>query len=378
MKTFTYPSSDGTRNYTAVLADDGKLLCNCKGWTMRRGTQARHCKHTKLVANGHPVVTRGEFVFLEFNPGPDHTTFRQAPDPIVKGNQTRIMVTPTVIAALDDARPPAPMLASAMTDPVTGAAFDRRFATGYVQEEKLDGHRCMVVVDEDDSVRAYSRPRAGGTGAKLRDLPAAIVAQFVTMGWGIYDGELVAPNGKAWDVVVKGAHLVFVAFDILACNGVSVTNVNYQTRRYLLLEKLRRLPDGQQSVSTVLSDPPSWKGVQAIWKRGGEGVILKRVDSLYRPGARSLDWLKVKQHAAATLTIVGYQAGKLGPYASIVLRDTQGIETTVKTLDNALLRDLAADPQAFIGRRVVISFQEKTPAGTYRHPMFDHFATKGE
>jgi hypothetical protein len=376
MKTFTYPSSDGTRNYTAVLADDGKLLCNCKGWTVRRGEQARHCKHTKLVANGHPVVTRGEFVFLEFNPSPDWTTFRQAPDwipPIVLGG-------PGENTADDElpTRPPAPMLASAMTDPVTGAAFDRRFATGWVMEEKLDGHRCTVVVDEDDSVRAYSRPRAGGTGAKLRDLPAAIVAQFVTMGWGIYDGELVAPSGKAWDVVVKGAHLVFVAFDILACNGVSVTNVNYQTRRYLLLEKLRRLPDGQQSISTVLSDPPSWTGVQAIWARGGEGVIVKRADSLYRPGARSLDWLKVKQHAAATLTIVGYQAGKLGPYASIVLRDKQGIETTVKTLDNALLRDLAANPQAFIGRRVVISFQEKTPAGTYRHPMFDHFATKGE
>jgi hypothetical protein len=43
-------------------------------------------------------------------------------------------------------------------------------------EEKLDGHRCVVIV-ERGQVQAHSRPRAGAA-ANPRDLPAHIVAQL--------------------------------------------------------------------------------------------------------------------------------------------------------------------------------------------------------
>ncbi len=434
MRTFPYPSSDGTRMYTATLADDGKLLCNCKGWTMKKLDQPRHCTHTKKVVLelGGTIEARGEFAYLvtresliadaaeaveridpdeleayaaakryprstviaaaraidpaTFGPGPDGTHVVTDDRGMgaehlfvpVKG-QTGCATCgyakghhPTAAQLVVD-KPPAPMLASAMVAPVTGVAFDRQYGTGWAMEEKLDGHRCVAVV-RGRTVRAFSRPRAGKT-ALARDLPAHIVTLLQDFPDGVYDGELVAPSGKSWDVVVVGAKLVFVIFDVI---GEEWQGFAYHQRRHRLLQVLATMRPGQQAVSTVESLVPSWAGVQAIWQRGGEGVILKRLDSTYRPGARSPEWVKVKQVHAATLTIVGYQAGKSGPYSAVELRDDDGHTTTVKTLDNALLREFAANPSAYIGHRVVISYQEKTPGGSYRHGMWDHFAGLGE
>jgi hypothetical protein len=367
MKTWKFPSSTGTAQYTVTLADDGKLLCDCKGWTMKRGTNPRHCKHTKAVAaaaTGSDLVTAGDYVFLVARPGAAEPKKRV---PLGAYNPPRgsAAATPT----------PAPMLASAMTYPVTGVAFDARYGGGeWVMEEKIDGHRCTVRV-QDGIVSAFSRPRAGATAANARALPPHIVEQLARFPDGIYDGELVAPSGKAWDVVVVGSRLVFVVFDLLDDESLRQP---YCLRRGRLLAILAEMPDDQTAVSTVESLTPCYRDVENIWQRGGEGVILKRLDSRYRPGHRSPDWVKVKEAHAATLTLTGYQAGKSGPYSTLVLRDAAGVETTVKTLGNAMLRAVTAAPDSFIGRQVVITYQEKTPGGTYRHGIFDHFAGEGE
>jgi ATP-dependent DNA ligase len=270
--------------------------------------------------------------------------------------------------------PPAPMLASAMTTRVTGVEFDWAYGDGdaWAMEEKLDGHRCTVVV-RDRQVAAYSRPRSRSNPvANARTLAAPIVEQLARFPDGVYDGELVATGGKAWNVVETGARLVFVVFDVVGAG-------DYRQRRARLLDILQQcLTPDQTAVTTVESVVPSWAAIEAIWQRGGEGVIVKRLDSLYRPGHRSPEWLKVKQAHAATLTITGFEAGKSGPYSALTLRDAHGIDTTVKVLGHRMLADITAAPAAFVGRRVVIAYQEKTPSGTYRHGIFDHFAGVGE
>jgi len=278
------------------------------------------------------------------------------------------------------APPPRPMLASAVPHAQlpTAAEFDARFADDWLLEEKLDGHRCIIRV-HDGEVAAWSRPQPGKGGVALsRALPPEMIAVLRGMPTGDYDGELVAATGKAWDVVRKTAHLVFVAFDLLRVADYDLTPLHYDTRRGTLLETLRHLPPNQDRVSTVLPTTPTWAGVQAIWKRGGEGAILKRRTSTYQPGVRSGDWLKVKEIHHATLTIVGFEAGKNGPYSALQLRDAQGIQTTVKTPDRATLERITVAPASFVGREVVMSFQERTPSGLYRHGRFDHFAGPAE
>jgi len=268
-----------------------------------------------------------------------------------------------------------PMLASAMVNPIAGRDFDVRFKDGWALEEKLDGHRCIVsVAGGGREIEAFSRPRAGRDVGLLRTLPPEMLATLRHLGDGHYDGELVnATTGKAWDVVRKRAHLVFVAFDVLSLDGTDMTRHTYWERRAALLGRLAQLPTEQQSVSTVVSLRPTWRDVEAIWARGGEGAILKRHDSRYEPGHRSLHWLKVKQLHAATVTIIGFEAGRSGPHSAFRLQDADGHITTVKTTTNRQRAEIAADPASFLGRAVVISYQEKTHTGHYRHGRFDHF-----
>lgn len=349
---WTFQSSSGSGTYTTKRNTDGSLSCNCRGWTMKRGDGPRECKHTREV----------EGIIATSKP-----TAATATAPTVKA----VSKSP----AHSGRSIPSPMLASAMTTEVTGAEFDRTYA-GWLMEEKHDGHRIGVVVD-GASVFAWSRPRADGV-ALARALPDTIIDAMRHLSNGVYDGELVAPGGKSWDVSVIGTRLVFIAFDILEVEGRDMTRLPYSTRRDMLLDQLMKLPKGQAAVSTTESVPAKWSTVEAIWQRGGEGAILKRPTSSYAAGKRSPEWVKVKEKKAETLTVIGFEAGKMGPYSKLMLRDKSGHETTVKTLGNVMLREITANPQSYIGRRVVISYQLKTPNGSYRHGIFDHFAGPGE
>jgi bifunctional non-homologous end joining protein LigD len=354
---WTFPSSSSSAVYTTKRHADGSLSCNCRGWTFKRGSGPRECKHTRSIASQNSGAS--QVLADEFEPA------RAKPAPKV------VALVPCRVASV-----PAPMLASAMVEPVKGKAFDAAYA-GWVLEEKLDGHRATVRVTGSD-VAAWSRPRAGTGVANLKEVPDIMKAALLHMSPGVYDGELVVPGGNSWDVTAIGSRLVFVIFDLLEVDGDDLTALPYSERRAMLIDQLRKLPAGQKSVSTVESLPVSWKTVEAIWKRGGEGAILKRPNSTYRAGYRSPEWVKVKAQLAATLTVIGFEAGKCGPYSKLALRDDSGHETTCKTLGNALLAQFAAAPQSFIGRRVVISYQQKTPGGSYRHGIFDHFAGEGE
>jgi len=371
LMTWKKKSSSGSGEYTTILADDGKLLCNCKGWTMRRNGQPRECKHVREVVAENKLRTevRGEFVYA-----------------LGRGQVAGTATRPTrpTQAIADRAQTAAPMLASAMVDRVTGRAFDAAYGRGWALEEKLDGHRVTAIVTDARQVAAFSRPRAGGDGAKSRELPAVIVAQLATFAPGIYDGELVAPGGTSSDVVVLGATLVLVLFDVLELRGRRVTDLSYAERRSLLMGELKTFaaawPDATGwRISTVESLPPTWARVEAIWAKGGEGAVVKRLASTYRPGWRTPDWIKVKASHSATLTVIGFDAGKSGPYSAFKLREeSSGIETTVKVLGNALLRQVSSAPQTWVGKRVVITYQQRTASGTFRHPIFDHAAGVGE
>ena len=124
-----------------------------------------------------------------------------------------------------------PMLASAMVAPITGEEFDRRFGTDlWALEQKLDGHRCIVRVAGAD-VAAFSRPRSSSRDGLRRSLPPEMVAVLRRLGDCHLDGELVnASTGKSWDVVTKGAQLVFVAFDLLATGPTDCTPFTYERR----------------------------------------------------------------------------------------------------------------------------------------------------
>jgi bifunctional non-homologous end joining protein LigD len=256
-------------------------------------------------------------------------------------------------------------------------------------EQKYDGHRLLVQIthlkDGIPVVQAWSR------NGLTRDLPAHLNAALALLPVGIYDGELVVPGKRSYGVteLANGGDLVYTVFDILSVLFKDVTKEPYDARRaYLTTIFGHKLFAGETAV--VLA--PSWNvdtldqirtACQTVWDADGEGLIVKRRKGIYVAGKRSKDFLKMKDLRSAVLTVVGFQAGKgtivdRGPYATVMLRDDAGIETTVKTLNDMELAAFErqakkAGAHPAIGRRLRIEYQEKTTDGNYRHPRWDRW-----
>jgi bifunctional non-homologous end joining protein LigD len=164
--------------------------------------------------------------------------------------------------------------------------------TDWAAEPKLDGWRAQVtVVDGRVSVRS----RRG------RPLDVPELSPIGRVGIDVVlDGELVAGAGTMDDFYGLAPALArrrrpptvsFAAFDVLWVDRHLTTSLPYGTRRRLL-EQLDLPPP-----AVVV---PQWSGDDAdvlldvCEEYGVEGVVLKRRDGVYRAGARSTTWRKLK------------------------------------------------------------------------------------
>jgi hypothetical protein len=393
-ETYASKSSPG-KSYTCIChAADGKLACNCRGWATKKLGKARTCTHCDKLVSFHGLVTfeKGDYRYAT-PPGQVLPTLQPSglvsPKRKVVAAQSRRgasqpspePVTPVVgrprfnvIPETDDdvAMYVNPMLATPFPDGQTLANFCAGTAHMlWAMEEKFDGHRVVVTVNEG-VVKAWSRPRAGKE-ALVRTLPDHMVVAFSALPTATYDGELMIPGGRSYNVTdgkFAGTE-IFVVFDILSMLGQSTLKDSYDKRRSYLTEIFSARPS--LVITLAESSEPSVATVQKIWDRDGEGAILKRRAATYVPGARSKDFIKVKALHTAVMTVTGFKAGKLGPHSTVELRGADGSTTTVKTLDNDALRAFAVTPGSFIGRKLRIEYQERTPDGSYRHPRWDRW-----
>jgi ATP-dependent DNA ligase len=332
-----YPSSSSSATYTAQLdPSTGQSSCDCRGWTVKRGTAPRSCKHTKdleaTAGGAKPSATLGRP--------------QAASSPSVK-----------------------PQLASAMKEDQSLSDFS---GPDWVMEEKFDGHRLSLVVTKDKQVTGWSRGGADRPQAE-RPLPAGLVADAALLPEGIYDGELCIPGGTSSDVtrLDRKDALVLVIFDVVELMGVSLADKRQDTRRAALELAVAHAPAGGR-VRLAVQQPVSLETIKGIWAAGGEGAILKKIDSTYRSGWRSPYWVKVKAIGSAEMLITGFEAGKMGPRSVLALRHDDGRVTTVKVLGNEMLADVNNHPDRYVGKRCTISFMGMTPGNQWRHPQFDH------
>ena len=186
-----------------------------------------------------------------------------------------------------------PMLAS--SGPIAAPEDDWAF------EPKLDGWRVLVSLDDRLRVRTRSGRKVTSALPQLAPLEEALCGRSVLL-----DGELVVGQGRGCDFYrlsplmattrrscgrQNGAPLFFVAFDLLYLDGEVCTALGYPERR-ALLEQLRF---SGQSWCTMPSYPGMGRALFVSCARLGlEGVVAKRLDSVYRPGKRTADWVKAK------------------------------------------------------------------------------------
>ncbi|WP_316842389.1 DNA ligase D [Pedobacter gandavensis] len=295
-----------------------------------------------------------------------------------------------------------PMLATLLDEP-----FDE---PGWLYEVKWDGYRALAFLQKSN-VKLKSR-----NDQSYKDKFYPIYQALKE--WGIkavVDGEVVVlnKNGTAnfgalqnWRSEADG-ELRYYVFDILWYDG-------YDLRGLPLLDRKAILAEVVPSQSPILlSQDFETSGIaflDAAKRAGLEGILAKRIDSLYQSGNRNADWLKIKSNQRQEVIIAGFSKneGSPKPFSSLLvgvfekgkLRYTGKIGTgfSLKT-QNELMEQFQpliveecsfatepdvnkANPFRYQAPKVTatwlkpeliceVSFTEMTTEGLMRHPSFE-------
>lgn len=173
-------------------------------------------------------------------------------------------------------------------------------------EIKLDGYRMLAYI-EPGNVKLKSMNNKDFAG-KFTQITS------VLQKWkrsAVLDGEVVMINEKGhsdfnalqnWRSDADGPIYYFV-FDLLWLDGKDYMMEPLYRRKSALKSMLPRSP-----VVLYQSEMNTY-GIAAYRMAQGEGlegVMAKRIDSIYRPGVRTKDWLKLKVTTEEDFIIVGY------------------------------------------------------------------------
>jgi bifunctional non-homologous end joining protein LigD len=217
-----------------------------------------------------------------------------------------------------------PMLALLVSDLPSDAAR-------YAYEFKWDGVRAIAYWDGQTlAIESRNLLPIAQRYPELHGLGAALGKRCVVL-----DGEIVALDAEQrpdFGLLQRRMHVsspaealrlsklvpaAYVIFDLLYLDGRSLMGEPFERRR----ERLEELP--LSGPSWHLSPVTRGQGrrlLDAARKHRLEGVIAKRLDSLYHPGRRTGEWLKVKVVHRQEFVIGGWADGIVaGQFGSLML-----------------------------------------------------------
>jgi len=179
-------------------------------------------------------------------------------------------------------------------------------------ELKLDGYRMMVMKKHGETT-IFSR-RGNIVNSRYPKIPPAF--GFLPDNT-IVDGELVVldaqgkPSFSALQNIKRSAKsLYFYAFDLLAFEGRDLRKLRLSYRRTLLEEYALVGMRDPVRLSLVFMGSPK-RLIAEAKKARLEGIVAKRISSIYESGNRSRAWLKYKTVEGQELVIGGYKPSSL-------------------------------------------------------------------
>lgn len=204
-------------------------------------------------------------------------------------------------------------------------------------EPKYDGFRLQVHYDTQNGTRLYSRGLDDVTfmypdvvaGVQKEMNATTAIFEGEAIGFDSYSGSFLpfqetVQRKRKYDIEdkVKEIPLKMFAFDLLYLNGESLMNKPLTERISTMRTVIK--PTGDIHKDTLLLSPEhevnSEEDIQSAFDdaiaRGLEGVMVKKKDGLYQPGARGWNWIKYKRSYSSQLNdtidclVLGYDTGK--------------------------------------------------------------------
>lgn len=285
-----------------------------------------------------------------------------------------------------------PMLIGAEGDP-----FD---SPDYLFELKLDGERCIAILERDKTVLRNKRGNL-----LLPKFPELSEIHLQVKAPCILDGELmVQKNGVPSfsevqrrtimsdrlkiQLAAKRLPASFVAFDMLELRGADITQRPLCQRKELLTQTVRETE--RLAVSRVIEEHGRALYALAV-ERNLEGIVAKHRESLYYPGKRTKDWIKIKylkdddfavcgyirKSAGVTSLVLGqYEDGRLVYRGHVTLGVSGEVLQRLMELERQETPPLPVPPgnenAVWLKPTLVctVRYMEKTTSGSLRQPVF--------
>ena len=254
----------------------------------------------------------------------------------------------------------------------------------YIQP-KLDGVRCVIKLGDNNEVQAFSR--TGKPWLNIAHITNSLHYFFTQNPDIILDGELY--NHDLRDDFNKIISLVRKTKPTPSDKAEASKLVQFHCYDYI--ETVMDQPYGYRMNQLVTSDIYSYCVIYVESKlvnskesaniihqynlnNGYEGSML-RLDRPYQQ-KRSYNLQKFKDFQDAEALIVGYEEGKgkrentLGKF---LMQDDDGNQFGCppgKGYSYKNLTNILNNIHDYIGQRATFTYFERTPAGSYRHPLF--------
>ncbi|MDS0140607.1 DNA ligase [Amycolatopsis sp. CM201R] len=191
-------------------------------------------------------------------------------------------------------------------------------ADGWCTEFKWDGVRAIAAA-VGGRLEVYSRRERPITATypEISSLPDLLNGRDAVL-----DGEVVAlDRGRPrFGKLQRRMHVrrptraqlaefpvYYYVFDLLALDGQPTTGLPYRERRNLLTDL--KLTEDHVATPPNFGEPGPPAILAVAAEQQLEGIVAKRADAPYRPGARSTDWIKTPLRPTTEVLIGGWLPG---------------------------------------------------------------------
>jgi bifunctional non-homologous end joining protein LigD len=204
--------------------------------------------------------------------------------------------------------------------PMLATAGQLPTGPGWAYELKWDGVRAIARLGTSVGTRLYARrgPEITVAYPELAGLSAAVGGRDAVL-----DGEIAVLDEKgrpSFRALAERMHVrdapraarlsrslpvTYLIFDLLRFEGTDLCALPYTDRRAALAAL--GIGGDRWLVPPYFDDGPATMAAAAEYDL--EGVVAKRRTSIYRPGLRSPDWIKVKREHTGEFVVGGYRPG---------------------------------------------------------------------
>ncbi len=201
-----------------------------------------------------------------------------------------------------------PMLAKTAVSPFS--------SKDWLFELKWDGIRAISYNNDELSIKSRNQKELKNNFSELSELKnlannVVLDGEIVSIKDGKVDFEnllkrVQATSSNEIKYLQAKYPVLYILFDILEKNGETLINKPLVERKKILEETVK---EGKHVIFSIFIEEKGEDYFKATIQKGLEGIMAKKKNSIYEPGKRSTNWLKIKMIKECDCVIFGYTKG---------------------------------------------------------------------